>query len=176
MIHDVLLSAIRQRGWRMIDAEQMTGVPATTIHDTLRSRRDIRLDVAAKIAQAVGLPPEEFGRLAYTEYPPPSNLRPPPPSRASVAEVATEIAAQPPPITTWVRPRSNWITSLRKAGWPTMLQKVDIVQRGHRKHNRGKPVSVVTQQVATVPESWLRALADRLKVDWSYAIKESEDD
>jgi len=169
MIHDVLLAAIKSRGWRMIDVERATGVPATTVHDTLRARRDIRLDVAAKIAQAVGMSPDAFGRLCYEHHPIAPLEAPIPPSRASVAEVAQEIAAQPPPITTWVRPRANWVTSLRKAGWPMRLEPHEIVQTGHRRHNRGKPVAVVVQQVTTVPESWLQVLADRLQVDLEYA-------
>lgn len=100
------------------------------------------------------------------------------PSRVSVAEAAADIIAANPPQAGHAMPYANWVTILRKAGWPVTLIDVDLPQREHKSDHGygsnpriGQQTGSASQPVATVPTSWLQELATRLNVPWAVACR-----
>lgn len=93
------------------------------------------------------------------------------PSRMSVIEVAAAIIVESPPQSGLAMPYANWVTILRRAGWPITMVEVDMPQREHHGLRAGQQTGTAPQSVACVPESWLRDLASRLQVPWGVACR-----
>lgn len=95
-----------------------------------------------------------------------------------LAAAAADVLAAGLPVGGWESgrdqaiPAANWVTVLRRAGWPLRLVRAMLPQREHRGGPRhGQRTGYAAQPVVVVPEPWLREMARRLNVAWKDACR-----
>ena len=126
------------------EVAKRSGVPLTTLYDSLRLKRDLRLEIAVRIAKCLGITEDEFGKMSYEYY----SESPPKLStitRNMVFRAASKIATESPGIDDWVPVDPRWSSSIVRAGWPI------------RRSNG----------VTIAPQSWLKRLGETLEISFS---------
>ena len=136
-----LYKKLQELGMTISELARSSGIPMTTVYETLKLHRDIRLDVAVGIAKALGISDVEFGKMAYESFgvPPPQSVAI---TRNAVFRSGAKVALDSPQIDDWVPIDPRWSSSIARSGWPTRRD--------------GKTV--------LVPKSWVKELAGLLNV------------